>query len=161
MKKFAAYADSVRHYSMDFFRMFLGIALVGKGAFFVNNMQTLFEQVHTSVPYSSFIIAHYVVFASLLIAMGLLTRIACAVNIPVLAGAVLFVHGKEGLFAAGGGLELAFMVLFALCVVFWYGSGDISVDKMIDNSKEMEDEEEKELRNPHHHADEVSRKHVS
>lgn len=160
MKKFAAYADSVRHYSMDFFRMFLGIALVGKGAFFINNMQVLSEQVYNSVPYSSFIIAHYVVFANLvgglLIAMGLLTRIACVVNIPVLAGAVLFIHSGEGLFISGAGLELAIMVLFSLCVVFWYGSGELSVDKMIDNSKEMEEEEEKELKNPHHHHKNVS-----
>ena len=41
-----------------------------------------------------------------MLTVGFLTRLAAAAQIPILAGAVFFVHRKDGLFAMGQSLEL-------------------------------------------------------
>jgi uncharacterized membrane protein YphA (DoxX/SURF4 family) len=159
MKKFVSKAEDVSHLSLDFFRMFLGVALMAKGGYFITHIQTLFGQIQGNFPYGDFVLAHYIVFAhlvgGLLISLGVLTRTACAFNIPILIGAILFVHSKEGLFTAGQGMELAVMTLMALCVIFWHGSGTLSVDTLIESSREAEeaDEEAKEKR----HQEEVKK----
>ncbi len=60
-------------------------------------------------------------------------------QIPILFGAVFFVHWQEGLFAAGQSgqsLELAALVLFLLVLVFLAGSGDLSMDHHFFGKKE-------------------------
>ena len=78
------------------------------------------------------LIGHYVVFAHViggfLLATGLLTRFACILQIPILVGAVFFVHRQDGLFALGQSLELSALVLFLLCVFFVSGAGKLSLD---------------------------------
>ena len=60
--------------------------------------------------------------------MGLLTRLAALVQIPVLTGAVFVVHLREGLASPEQSLELAGLVLFLLLVVFAFGPGKLSLD---------------------------------
>jgi uncharacterized membrane protein YphA (DoxX/SURF4 family) len=64
----------------------------------------------------------------LLLAFGLWTRAAAAVQIPILVGAVLFVHLREGLFTGAQTLEFAVLVLVILCLFALGGAGPWSVD---------------------------------
>ena len=87
---------------------------------------------HMNTPYTSLAIGHYVVMAHLfggpMLAMGLLTRTAALVQIPVVLGAVLLVHTRESLFSASPNLELSMLVLTALGVFAVFGAGRLSVD---------------------------------
>lgn len=129
----------VNHQSLglDLLRMFLGFAL------FVRGIQSLVDQdwLLGMIERSGFdwilpvVVAHYVALShlvgGLMLIVGLLTRWASLVQIPVLLGAV-FLHLREGLGAPGGqSLELAVLVLFLLCLFFYYGSGRWSLDQFI------------------------------
>ncbi len=60
--------------------------------------------------------------------IGLGTRFAALVNVPVLLGAVTLVHASTGLFTPNQGMELSILVLFMLGLVIWHGPGELSVD---------------------------------
>ncbi len=131
--------DSIRHWidahredALDLLRIYVGLALFAKGVAFIGHMMTLSEEVRVAVGFAPAIVAHFVVAAhlagGLLMAVGLVTRLAAAVQIPVLAGAIVFVHAKEGLFTDAMRLELALMVLFLLVLYAVVGAKRWSVD---------------------------------
>ena len=83
---------------MDFVRIALGIFLVYKGIDFLNNMSDLVSLMSSQTSFGSFtyiLAGHYVVFAhilgGILLTLGVLTRFACIIQIPVMIGAVFFV----------------------------------------------------------------------
>lgn len=119
---------------MDALRMYLGSALVIKGIYFVMNMQET-ERLVGSIGLFENLGAWYIVFVHVVggfaLALGLGTRIAAALNISVLIGAVVFVHSVEGLFSKGQGMEFTLFVLFALCLVWWKGAGKVSFDHIL------------------------------
>ncbi len=127
--------EESKELSMDLLRAYVGIALIGKGIYFIQNLTELFELTSTAVSYGDFIISHYIIFAhivgGLCIAAGLLTRIAVLANLPILFGAVTFVHLQEGFFTVGQGLEVSMLMFFLLCVTLYHGSGRWSVDYYI------------------------------
>jgi uncharacterized membrane protein YphA (DoxX/SURF4 family) len=71
-------------------------------------------------------IAHFV--GGAMLTVGFLTRIAALAQIPILFGAVFFVHRQDGLFALGQSLEFSALVLFLLCVFVVSGAGKLSLD---------------------------------
>ncbi len=128
--------DSSKEITMDLVRVYLGLALIGKGIYFMQNMNELFEITASAISFGDFVIAHYIVFAhmvgGLCITCGLVTRVAVACNIPVLVGAITLVHVDQGFFSATQGLEVALLVFFLLCITLYHGSGKYSVDYLID-----------------------------
>ncbi len=76
--------------------------------------------------YSYITVVHCV--GGFLLTIGLFTRLAALIQIPILLGAVFFVHLSKGFLASGQSLELSVMVLFLLSVFFLFGSGELSVD---------------------------------
>lgn len=125
---------------MDLVRIYLGVALFFKGIYFMMNHDQLLQIMDEAGTKSiiSAAIAHYVVpvhlFGGLLLAVGLLTRFAAAAQIPILVGAVFYVHlPKLTLMSAEPrqNLELSALVLFLTCLVFAHGSGRFSVDHLI------------------------------
>jgi len=76
-------------------------------------------------------VLHYISLAhlvgGLMLTVGLLSRIAAWVQIPILAGAV-FIHRNEGLMSSGQGLEFSALVFFLLLVFAISGAGPLSVD---------------------------------
>jgi MFS transporter, NNP family, nitrate/nitrite transporter len=119
---------------MDFLRIFLGAALAIKGIYFIVNMQTI-EGIAGNIGHFENLLAWYVVLVhgvgGACLIMGLATRLVTALNITVLAGAIIFVHSAEGLFSAGQGLELSIFVLFALLLLLWRGAGRFSLDYVL------------------------------
>lgn len=123
---------------LDFIRMLLGIFLFIRGVLFINNMDQLSALMTKSEFLGSMslgVLAHYVVFAHIvggaLVAFGLLTRLACLVQIPVLLGAVFFVNSDSGLISLNEGLWLSILVLALLIFFLVSGSGPISVDEQM------------------------------
>ncbi len=125
--------------------IFLGAALLTRGVLFMTNQTSIMELVEQRGMDWLFpmMIIHYITLAHLcggaMMALGLLTRLAAFVQIPILVGAVFFVHLQDGLFTEGQSFELSALVLFLLIVVFIFGAGKYSLDKSI-LSKASEDD---------------------
>jgi uncharacterized membrane protein YphA (DoxX/SURF4 family) len=64
----------------------------------------------------------------LMLTFGLFTRIAAASQLPILAAALVFVHGRDGLFRPAQGFEYALLVLVLLMLFAIGGAGRISID---------------------------------
>ena len=128
----------------DLFRFFLGSLLVLKGFHFSLHMSVLFEKLMADFPYSYFILAHYVVIAhiagGLCLAFGLQTRVMALINIPVIIGAMVFIHGigLSAGFMPTQGFEYSSLTLFSLMAIFWYGPGEYSVDQLIEAEESRE-----------------------
>lgn len=122
--------------ALSILRIFTGGFLLIKGISFMTNMHELYDLTAHTLPYSNFILAHYIIFAHVvggfLLMIGLLTRISAISNIPIIFGAVLFVHAKEGLFSSTQGLELTVMLLVILSVVSIASTKFMSVDSFVD-----------------------------
>ena len=127
------WVETHRDVCFDILRIYLGFGLMVKGALFASNPELLSSMWEgnrmLAIPA---MLAHYVVAAHLcggfLMAIGLLTRTAAAVQIPVLLDAVFFVHSDEGLFTREQNLEFTVLVLFLLVLVAVHGAGRWSVD---------------------------------
>lgn len=119
---------------LDAVRIALGLFLFWMGVLFIQNRDALTALINENpfLTVVSFWLGHFIVFAhlagGLLIALGLLTRVAVIANIPVLLGAVLFMHSPLGLFSVYTEVGLSILVLFLLLFFLVEGSGPISVD---------------------------------
>jgi uncharacterized membrane protein YphA (DoxX/SURF4 family) len=120
---------------LDVIRVLLGVFLFYKGVVFIQNIDVLKSVINESpvLTVMSFWLAHYIVFAHLLggvlIIFGLLTRVAILANIPILIGAIFFVHTSTGLFNVHGEAGLSILVLLLLLFFLVEGSGPISFDE--------------------------------
>ncbi|GIW70835.1 MAG: hypothetical protein KatS3mg102_0377 [Planctomycetota bacterium] len=130
-------AEALRPYGMELIRIYLGVGLFLKGLFFVSNMDFLVRWIEQGQAdfVSTSAVAHYVAAGHLcggaLLAVGLLTRLAALVQVPILVGAVFFVHLREGLFTQHQNLEFSALVLFLLLVLAAYGPGPLSLDAVL------------------------------
>lgn len=129
------WVETHRDVFLDALRIYLGIALFVKGAVFVGNMSQLVEAMSGNIPWSWAWLAHYVaaahLFGGAMLALGVVTRLAAAIQIPPVLGAVLFIHRGGGLFTPAQTLELALLVLFLLVLFTIAGAGRISVDRYV------------------------------
>jgi len=128
--------EARREIGVDLVRMYLGVGLFVRGLLFIAESRGVEAIVDLSTfSLASAALAHYVTFAhlvgGLLLVVGLLTRLAALVQIPVLAGAVFLVHLQEGLLSANQSLEFSALVLFLLVVVFVFGPGPWSADRYV------------------------------
>lgn len=117
-------------YAYAFLRIFVGGALLIRGILFITDPHKLTQLAGSEQyfwMYSYIAIVHLV--GGLLLMIGLFTRFAALIQIPILLGAVLLVHLSQGFLASGQSLELSLMVLFILCIFFLFGSGELSFDK--------------------------------
>ncbi|MGM0576420.1 MAG: DoxX family protein [Myxococcota bacterium] len=120
----------------DLVRIYIGIGLVVKGVYFIQDVTFVTDTMSRhAVPAASVALAHYVAGAHLaggaLLAAGFVTRLSALVQVPVLFGAVFFVHMQEGLFTMAQNLEFAALVLFLLCLFSVFGAGRLSVDHYV------------------------------
>ncbi|MFZ5495433.1 MAG: DoxX family protein [Verrucomicrobiota bacterium] len=130
---------------LDCIRIYLGLGLFVRGVFIITNtraefVQTLLEQ--QRYPWIvTVVLLHYIALAhligGLMLTVGLLTRIAAWVQIPILAGA-LFMHRGEGLMSGGQSLEFSALVLFLLTTFAVSGAGPVSVDNGMPRLKPAE-----------------------
>ncbi|MBA4299553.1 Uncharacterized membrane protein YphA, DoxX/SURF4 family [Algoriphagus alkaliphilus] len=133
--KIERWADSHHPQWLDFVRIILGLFILYKGILFISNTEALLSIMKTAdLQFINLGLAHYVAFSHLvggiLIAMGLVTRIAIAFQIPILLGAVFLVNIQQGFLAVSNNLEfgISVIVLVLLITFLVYGSGKFSVD---------------------------------
>ena len=133
--KIEGWGNSHRPGWLDIFRIALGVFITYKGAVFAMNLDSLETTIQgVNMRYTAVAIAHYVIFAHLLggplIAFGLLTRIMCLLQLPLLIGAVVLVNARE--FSSAGSkleLEVSTAVLIGLIVFMVFGAGKYSIDE--------------------------------
>lgn len=136
LKHWKQKAEESYKYAFDVVRVFVGVAIFMKGLFFIMNMDVLLkimDQGHMN--FSQEIMARYIGLAHLaggvLLVIGMLTRLAAAVQIPVLLGAIFMVHMREGFFSSSSDLEYVVLLLIIHIVLAVVGGGPLSVDAML------------------------------
>ena len=120
---------------LDGVRIYLGLGLFIRGVFIITNtraefVSALLQQLEYPWIVTVFLL-HYIALAhligGLMLTVGLLTRIAAWVQVPILAGA-LVMHRGDGLMSGGQSLEFSALVLFLLVTFAISGAGPVSVD---------------------------------
>ena len=114
-------------------RVVLGFSLIVKGIKFIQN-NSLIHQVFTE----SLILKKYLwlqtlipwinLLGGVLIVIGLYTRLAVALQIPVLIGAIIFVGAKDGVYQGETGLLFSVFILCLLIILLVKGAGLTSLD---------------------------------
>ena len=132
---------------MDALRVYLGIALVIKGIYFITNMSDVENALSGPLPEWQTFVAWCVVFAHIVggasLALGFVTRVAAGLNAFVLLGAVgvhTFGTAAGGLFSTNVDFQLAFMVFFTLVLITWRGAGPMSLDRLLGEEKAIHEE---------------------
>jgi len=148
-RNFVDWINTHQEVVLDVIRMYLGVGLFVRGILFITQTEGVAALVDLSeFSLASAALVHYVTFAHLLgglmLAAGLLTRIAALIQIPILVGAVFLVHLHDGLLSADQSLEFSALVLFLLVVVFLFGSGRWSADYYVFERDTEIDEEDLE-----------------
>ena len=130
------WADTHHPRWIDFIRMALGLFIFYKGVIFISDKSSLMNMMNNvDTALFNMAMVHYVAFAHLfggvLIAMGLLTRIAIVFQLPILLVAVFLVNINMGFFSVANNLEfeISLLVLILLVVFLIYGSGKFSIDE--------------------------------
>ena len=133
-----AWMDSHKDVVIDLIRMYLGVALFLKGLYFMMHQEALNKLLEgaDTMAFVQGAVAHYVIPAhlvgGLLLALGLLTRLAALSQIPILLGAVFYVWLPKVLFVEERqNFEFSVLVLFLLGLIFVYGAGRLSVDHLL------------------------------
>jgi len=129
------WAEAHRDIFLDLVRIYLGIGLFIKGLFFISHGDYLMKLVEDSgdLFIAPATIAHYVIpvhiLGGLLLALGLLTRVATLVQLPVLLGAMFWVYLPRIMAVEPRqNLEFSALVLFLMILILIFGAGRWSVD---------------------------------
>lgn len=135
---------------IDLIRVYLGVALFFKGVYFMEHREYLLKMMEDAggMWFAPAALAHYIVPAhlvgGLMLALGLLTRVAALAQIPVLLGAVFYVHmprlsGLSQETVGRQNLELSALVLFLTVLVLLHGAGRFSLDHVIGKRSQQAD----------------------
>jgi putative oxidoreductase len=124
---------------VDIVRMALGLFLIYRGIIFLENMSAELGRIAHGISFNSFTLlslGHFVVFAHLLggflLAIGVLTRFAALIQIPILICAIIFVNAPQGLWTTGSELLLSIVVLLLLIYFLIVGNGRWSFDRFVE-----------------------------
>ena len=119
---------------LDIVRILLGAFLCYKGADFLMNMAQMLDLIGSRMSFGSFsmmLMSNYVAFAhilgGILLIMGVLTRFACLIQIPILLGAVFFIDTT--LYRPFSEVLLSIVVLLLLIVFLVVGNGPLQMLK--------------------------------
>ncbi len=115
---------------LDIIRIVLGIFLCYKGYEFLQNSSIITGVLSTKTSFGNFTIitlSHFVVFAhivgGILLILGVLTRFACLIQIPILLGAIIFVNLASDVLKPYNELFLSVIVLLLLVYFLIAGNG--------------------------------------
>ncbi len=114
---------------IDIVRILLGIFLCHKGIEFLQDMSSTISLLSNRFSFGSFVLlllGHYIVFAHLLggvlLVLGILTRFACVIQLPILLGAIIFINAGQGLWKPFS--ELWLSILIFLLLIYFLIAGD-------------------------------------
>ncbi len=146
ISKFREWTNSHNPKWLALFRVALGATLLLRGVSFLNNppnLETLIvdNELGQYKDLLMYTIPWIHVGGGFLIIIGLFTRFAALIQIPVIAGAIFFVSSKRGLFTAETDFSLSIIILL-LCLVFVVeGSGPLSLANYFKEEQEYEKSE--------------------
>jgi putative oxidoreductase len=113
---------------LDAVRILLGAFLCYKGVDFLMNMSTMLDLLNNRISFGSFtsmLMSNYIAFAHILggvlLILGVLTRFACLIQIPILVGALMFV--RTDLYRPFSAVILPIIVLLLLILFLIVGNG--------------------------------------
>jgi len=139
LQRAQAWGDAHHPKWMDIVRIALGLFLVYKGIEFVGDMSSFINLLSSRFSFGSFtlmLLGHYIAFAHILggvlLVLGMLTRFACIIQIPVLLGAIFFINAKQGIWQPFSELWLSVLVLLLLIYFLVIGNGPWSFYKLAD-----------------------------
>ena len=117
-------------------RIYLGIALFVRGWVLLSDPSEITELAGAQRVYwwYGYVIGTHMI-GGLLLTLGFLTRWAALLQIPILLGAVFFIHMEQGLMTVGQNLEVAALVLMLLFVYLLFGSGVLGMDNYLAGKK--------------------------
>jgi putative oxidoreductase len=136
LQKFEYWGDRHHPKWLDIIRIALGVFLCWKGVEFLRNTSELISLMKLTSPFGDFmviLVAHYVAFAHILggffLAIGMFTRAACLIQLPILLGAIIFVNIKATQAAFNPYSELFLSVIILLLLIYFMiiGNGPLSV----------------------------------
>jgi len=133
MKPLTTWSEDKQDLVWACLRAYLGFSLVARGYVYFMHIDPLVELMTSHhVPFASNQLAQIVavthVAGGLLLTFGWMTRLAAAIQIPNVVGAILFVHLQEGFFGASQALGHALLVLVVLGAFVANGGGSWSVE---------------------------------
>ena len=113
---------------LDIVRIALGVFLCYKGVDFLMNMGSMLDLITNRKSFgsiTSMLMSNYIAFAhilgGILLILGVLTRFACLIQIPILLGAIFFVNSS--LYKPFSALALPIVVLLLLIWFLVIGNG--------------------------------------
>ena len=115
---------------LDLIRIALGVFLCYKGIDFLQNTSALTSIIQNRAPFGTLVLilaTHYVLFAhilgGILLVLGLFTRFACVIQIPILLGAIIFINSAKDALRPYSELFLSILVLLLLIYFLIVGNG--------------------------------------
>jgi len=136
VKKATLWGDA--HYTrwITGLRVLLGIIILAKGISFVNDREAVAALIErTNFQLSIWMSVHYIIFAhivgGLFIILGFKTRLAAVFQLPILLGAVFFVHISTEFSFLYLEFWFSLFVLILLFVFIVFGSEQYSLDNMM------------------------------
>ena len=133
LSSFLRRLEARRDLVLDVLRVYLGAGLFFRGLALFATDTGLEQLAGASTPglglagLSVYVMSAHLIGGALL-TVGLFTRLAALVQLPVLVGAVSLVHWQDGLLSANQSLEFSALVLFLLMLVCLFGGGRWSLD---------------------------------
>ena len=137
-KKISNWGDKHHPWILDIVRIVLGLFLVNKGIIFLNDSgylrDIILEKEAVNQPPALisaivFYVSYIHVLGGALLALGLYTRLWAILNFPVVFGAVFLVNITAPY--VNSELWLSILVLTMLAVFVVFGSGPISLDRLL------------------------------
>jgi uncharacterized membrane protein YphA (DoxX/SURF4 family) len=126
---------------MDIVRIALGIFLVYKGVDFIGHMSDVVSVMYadtSTAPFFYILVGHYAAAAHILggifLILGVMTRLACVIQLPVMLGAIFFLSTNKEMLRPYSELFLSILVLLLLIYFLIAGNGPWSI-KMEEEKK--------------------------
>ena len=141
LSRFLSWVQENSDILFDLIRIYIGAGLVVRGVLalvdpaFLMEWLAMFGVTGAAAEAARLYVVAAHLIGGLLLTVGFLTRIAALINIPVLFGAVFFIHYPEGLAATDQSLEFSALVLFLLVLFLLRGSGRLSLMSRLRNRK--------------------------
>jgi uncharacterized membrane protein YphA (DoxX/SURF4 family) len=145
LTKIKSWTDNHNPKWLALFRVALGAILLLRGVAFLNNLPELERMINENnlSEYRSLLrnaLPWVHIAGGFLIIIGIFTRFAAFVQIPVLLAVVFFITNKNGVFAVETDLSFSILILLMLVVFVIEGSGTLSLAGYFKEEEEAEAE---------------------
>ena len=144
LQRFEQWGDQHHPKWLDIIRILLGVFLFYKGIDFLQNLPSVKGELLSKTSFGEYtilVLGHFVVFAhiigGIMLIIGLFTRFACLIQIPIMLGAIIFINAAGDVFKPYSELFLSILILLILFYFLIVGNGPWAL--------KIKDEEKRQL----------------